>query len=102
MRRYNPGESPEQSYFNYVLVPTTAGHFRIHAMAAHQAGPARYFPTLAFPIGSPSGSGFPSFGCRNCKGSTQKLADIACHVIGCHLNQVHNSSDDVTGAMFAS
>ena len=35
LRRYS--ESPEQSYFNYVLVPTTAGHFRIHAMAAHEA-----------------------------------------------------------------
>ena len=33
----NHGESPEQSYFNYVLVPTYAGHTRIHAMSAREA-----------------------------------------------------------------
>ena len=29
-----PGESPERGYFNYVLVPTAAKHFRIRAESA--------------------------------------------------------------------
>lgn len=35
--KVNFGEYPEQSYFNYVLVPTTAGKFHIHAMNAAEA-----------------------------------------------------------------
>lgn len=36
--KVNYGEFPEQSYFNYVLVPTTAGEFHIHAMSTAESG----------------------------------------------------------------
>ena len=36
--KVNYGEFPEQSYFNYVLVPTTAGEFHIHAMSTVESG----------------------------------------------------------------
>ena len=35
--KVNYGEFPEQSYFNYVVVPTTAGEFHIHAMSTAES-----------------------------------------------------------------